>query len=282
MIANRNSLAAERYLDLLKQCLSRMLFRQPTYHLVIPPSTWRGIPKRALQAWLRNSRDIELVRILPFDAQARLEGRDWPDDAETMIGNKRLDNLHFCIRSVIEREVPGDLIETGVWRGGACIFMRGALDAYGSDGRRVWVADSFQGLPRPNSARYPADKNDRHWTYERLAVSLDEVKVNFERYGLLDDRVQFLVGWFSDTLHAAPIERLAVLRLYGDMYESTMVALESLYPKLSPGGYAIIDDYGAVEGCRLAVEDYRRAHRITEPILDIDGTGVYWEKDGTR
>ena len=102
---------------------------------------------------------------------------------------------------------------------------------------------------------------------------------NFERYGLLDDRVHFLEGWFKDTLPNAPIEQLAILRVDGDMYESTMDALRPLYPKLSVGGYLIIDDYGAIPACKAAVEDYRSEHGITEPIVEIDWTGAYCKRE---
>src|SRR5205814_3171431 len=144
--------------------------------------------------------------------------------------------------------------------------------------RCVWVADSFEGLPPPDTGKYPHDAGDSLHEARELAVSLDEVKANFERYGLLDDQVRFLKGWFRDTLPAAPIERLAVLRLDGDLYESTMDALVNLYPKLSPGGYCIIDDYGLIEACRRAVGDYRARHGIGEPIHIVDGTAVYWQR----
>ena len=111
-----------------------------------------------------------------------------------------------------------------------------------------------------------------------LAVSIDEVKANFAKYGLLDGQVRFLKGWFKDTLPAAPIEHLAILRLDGDMYQSTIEALAALYHKVSPGGVIIVDDYGAVPGCRQAVHDFRAAHSIVAPIQDIDGIGVYWLK----
>ena len=121
---------------------------------------------------------------------------------------------------------------------------------------------------------------DKHHTFEELAVSLDEVKANFAKYGLLDNRVVFLKGWFKDTLRAAPIEQLAVLRLDGDMYESTMDALTALYDKVSRGGFVIVDDYGCIDGCRRAVHDFRDARGIDDPIVDIDGWGVYWRKSG--
>ena len=104
------------------------------------------------------------------------------------------------------------------------------------------------------------------------------MKENFRRYGLLDDRVRFLQGWFKDTLPTVRDRRWAVIRLDGDMYESTMDALINLYDNLSPGGFAIIDDYGCIPACKQAVEDFRVARGITDPIQTIDWTGVYWRK----
>ena len=202
----------------------------------------------------------------PKGRAARIDGTDWPSRAMTMIGQRRLDNLETLSDDVIANDVAGDMIETGAWRGGATIFMRAILKSYGVTDRVVWVADSFEGLPPPNPRRYPADAEYNLNEQEELAVSLPVVRENFRRYDLLDDQVRFLKGWFKDTLPDAPIKRLAILRLDGDLYESTMDALVSLYPKLSIGGYIIVDDYGALEPCRQAVHDYRQEHGITEPI----------------
>jgi len=206
-------------------------------------------------------------------------GPHWPARAYTMIGPQRLDNLEFCARDALRRGVPGDFIETGVWRGGAAIFMRGILRAYGISDRDVWVADSFAGVPPPDVARYPADAGDSLHTFPALAVPLAEVRRAFDGYGLLDERVRFLEGWFRDTLPAAPIDRLALLRLDGDLYESTMIALVSLYPKVSVGGYCIVDDYGAVPSCAQAVEDFRDRYAIREPLRTVDWAAVYWMKE---
>lgn len=210
--------------------------------------------------------------------EPQVEGSIWPTTAHTMIGHDSLDALQFCVEDVLAKEVAGDLIETGVWRGGATILMRAILKAYGVEDRYVWVADSFEGLPPPNLKKYPHDKGSTAHTAEELAVSVEQVKSNFERYGLLDDQVRFLKGWFRDTLPEAPIEQLAVARLDGDMYESTMDALVNLYPKLSIGGYVIIDDYGAVPACRRAVHDFREAWGINEEMDSIDWSGVYWQR----
>lgn len=270
-------MSAERlYLDLLKKCLTRSQFGA-SYRPVDPHGRLRSIVDRAIVRRLA-SRGLVLCRPVPMDPEARATGRDWPLDAETMVGRKRLDNLEECIVDVLRRGVPGDLIETGVWRGGSVIFMRAVLEAYGDPDRQVWVADSFQGLPPPDVENYPVDAGMDWSEIGFLAVSLDAVKANFARYGLLDDRVRFLPGWFRDTLPTAPVERLSILRLDGDLYESTMVALRSLYPKLSPGGYVIIDDY-AIDNCRKAVEEFRAAEGIRAPIREIDWTGVFWQRD---
>lgn len=199
------------------------------------------------------------------------------DLSHTMIGRRRMNNLEFCLGRILADGVPGDLIETGVWRGGATIFMRGFLKAHGVADRMVWVADSFAGLPPPSLAQDAGyDLSPRHWP--SLAVGIEQVQDLFRRYGLLDDQVRFLKGWFKDTLPNAPIDRLALLRLDGDLYESTMDALVPLYDKVSPGGYVIVDDYTSCPPCGRAVEDFRARHGIADPLVEIDEASVYWRK----
>jgi len=208
----------------------------------------------------------------------RVSGRDRGGRGLTLIGMKRLDNIALLMNDVLQRHIPGDFIEAGAWRGGATIFMRAVLKAQGITDRRVWVADSFEGLPPPDEKAYPADKGMALNKDNLFAVSLQDVQDNFARFGLLDAQVRFLKGWFKDTLPNAPIDKLAVLRVDADMYESTMEALVSLYPKLSPGGYVIIDDFGCFEACAKAVKDFREKHGIRAPIISIDWTGAYWQK----
>jgi O-methyltransferase len=207
------------------------------------------------------------------DRTKRLEGRDWPADALTMIGMARLNNLQECIEAILRDDVPGDLIETGVWRGGASIFMQAVLRAHGAADRVVWAADSFEGLPPPS---LPADAASKHHEWDHLAVPLEEVKQNFARYGLLDG-ARFVKGFFSETLPALRGHRWSLIRLDGDMYESTIAALENLYPSLSADGFLIVDDY-CLRPCRKAVADYRAEQGITEEIKRIDWAGIYWQK----
>ncbi len=264
-----------RYLDLLKRSLTRQL-SPDTYGMARPRrGTLARAAYRAVQGLLAK-RGLQLVRRVADED--RRQGRDWPLDAETMVGTARLENLEACIRQVIRDGVPGDLIECGVWRGGAAIYMRAVLEACSDVDRVVWVADSFRGLPAPDLARYPADTGDLLHSRDQLAVGLDEVKANFERYGLLDERVHFVEGWFEDSLPKAPIDKLAVLRVDADMYKGTIEALESLYPKLATGGYVIVDDYGAMPSCQRAVNDFRDRHRITDTLETCDWTGVFWRR----
>lgn len=241
---------AELYLDLMERVLLGVIYEDP------PIDQWSGGV---------------------FNPLLRAKGRDWPGKAHTMIGFERLRNLRELMSHTISERVPGDFVETGAWRGGACIYMRAVLKVFGIVDRSIWVADSFAGLPRPDPMRYPSqDQGDMHHTFTELAVSLEAVQENFRKYDLLDDQVKFLKGWFKDTLPVAPIDRIAILRLDGDMYASTMDALQALGHKVSPGGYVIVDDFGAVEGCRKAIADYRQQRGIDAPIHDIDGIGAYW------
>ena len=259
------------YLDLMRRNLTRYGMHERM------PSEW-PLRRRVLLKTVNRLTAMRRGSGL-FDHRARDLGLDWPPEAETMIGMERLTSLQHCVETVLADDIPGDLIECGVWRGGACILMRAVLAAYGDHTRNVWLADSFQGVPRSDPANYKADKGIRaDLAAGILGVSEAEVRANFERYGLLDDRVRFLPGWFKDTLHDAPIERIAVLRLDGDLYESTIQALDALYPRLSPGGFCVVDDYQAVKACEQAVTDYRAKHRISAEIVDIDGTGVLWRK----
>lgn len=266
---------ARRYIDLLRRCLTREAFLDQEWWDA-DLDRWPGGAGAVLPV-LREHRWRVVRR---GDPAARAEGRDWPPTAETMIGTARLDNVTECCLRAVRDGVPGDFIETGVWRGGTTILMRGILAALGDEDRSVWVADSFEGLPVPDADRYPADAGLDWSDVGVLKVGADAVRANFARYDLLDDRVRFLEGWFRDTLPDAPIRALSVLRLDGDLYESTMDALVHLEPRVSPGGFVIVDDYGGWEPCRAAVDDYRADRGITAPIRTVDWTGVWWRKPG--
>jgi O-methyltransferase/8-demethyl-8-(2,3-dimethoxy-alpha-L-rhamnosyl)tetracenomycin-C 4'-O-methyltransferase len=247
--------ARELYLDLLIRILINTVYQDPAIDSRVRP-----------------------LEVVPFNPETRSIGKDWPTQAHTMVGLKRLENLRVLSQQALDQGVPGDFIETGVWRGGCCILMRGVLAANNVTDRKVYVADSFAGLPAPNEKAYPADTGWDLRSIKELAVSLDMVKGNFARYDLLDEQVIFVKGLFSETLPTLSAGLFALIRLDGDLYESTYVALEALYPKLSSGGFVVIDD-NSLPPCALAVGDFRSRMGITAPIHQIDWTGIWWRKE---
>lgn len=309
-------LARQLYLDLLKRCLLNLIYEDLSLPLINDPAfsapsegvlsrVWaaalwlsrRKLSSPIAQYTVRRTRG-RLEEIGAFDCQKRLEGRDYPSQAHTMIGMRRLYNIQSLVEDILQQHIPGDLIETGVWRGGATILMRGILKVYGITDRTVWVADSFAGMPRRGQdgmlhsfssseyASWPA--TIRRHPLKLLAIaaqmkqgtSYEEVRDNFARYGLLDEQVQFLQGWFHETLPSAPIRRLALLRLDGDLYDSTYDALKWLYPKLSMGGYTIVDDYSTFSECQRAIHDYLEATDAEVDLQHVDEQAVFWQKRG--
>lgn len=251
---------ADRYLSLLIECLQNKIYRESEEKAQMPAS------KVGAQLFKLQRRAMTRFGLY----------NKWPKYAHTMLPTKKLNTIRHCIEECLRNDIEGDLIETGVWRGGATIFMKAVLEAYGIKDRKVYVADSFTGLPKPDASRYPADEGDGHHRQKFLRIDRDTVVENFKRYDLLDDNVIFIEGFFEDSLPAVDFGRLAVLRLDGDMYASTIQVLETLFDKVSVGGFIIIDDY-KLSPCRAAVHDFRDSRGITDPLLQ-DASGRYWQK----
>jgi O-methyltransferase len=285
---------AQKYIELLKSSLLDDLYIENEYRIItaiIKLFNHARVRYEDLSAVDRTSPlfqdlsrskskgNILLIIRQALDGSTRVatELRNYTELAHTMIGRMRLDNMQYCIEKVLQDTVAGDLIEAGVWRGGATIFMRGVLAAYGIEDRDVWVADSFQGVPPPT---YPQDAglDLSANVFPFLSVGRDAVAELFQRYALLDSHVRFLPGWFKDTLPTAPIAALSILRLDGDLYESTMDALNPLYAKVSPGGFVIVDDYNSCPPCKLAVDEFRNTRHISDELVRIDDQSVFWRK----
>ncbi len=270
------------YLDLLKRCLLNEIYLDDELRLLY------------LRACLERKETFDFaayheIRSAWAEPYARLKaardiGRFYDRNihnsgfSHTMIGRQRLDGLHMSLDKIVADGIPGDLMECGVWRGGAAIFMAGYLKFHALSDRKVIAADSFDGLPAPSAAA-DAGLHLEKQVFPELAVSLEEVKRNFETYGLLDDNIHFLKGWFKDTLVHTPSDGLALLRLDGDLYESTMDSLTNLYDLVAPGGIVIVDDWGVLPPCRKAVEDFfgQRGTPLPE-ITPIDWSGVWFRK----
>ena len=266
--------SAQRYLDLMKRALTRTGF--PDF-VELRSRSWKRWIIGPVQAALR-SRGYSLVERHPYGIDSLLANPASP--RETILPIHRLDTIQECIETILVDDVPGDLLEVGAWRGGGSIFLRAVLAAYGVSDRRVWVADSFAGFPEDGD-REPADRGidfSGGLGGEFFTVDVGKVRANFARYGLLDEQVEFLEGWFHETLPAAPVETISFLMLDGDMYGSTSDALKSLYPKVPVGGFVVVDDYGWHDNCRRAVDEFRAAAEIHEPIVPVDNQMVLWRR----
>ena len=296
--------SAERlYLDMVKRAVANILYEDP------PAYFYDG--------------QSDPVVAEKFELSRRVLGEDAPPLAHTMIGIRRLDNIAQCVEDILSNDVPGDMLEAGVLRGGAAIFLAACLRVHGALDRRVFLCDTFQPqrpMPAPvklflravaclpglacqrrlllwgqslvkdkrfPEMREPSDQLVRFvlWTLRHVHLmknpasgGLSEVKSNFAKYGLLSDRIVFLKGMFADTFPSAPFTQLALIRLDGDTYESTHDCLLHLYPKLSAGGYCIIDDYNSFPDCKLAVTQYRQQNQIRDEIIPIDNLAVFWKK----
>ena len=219
-----------------------------------------------------NKRSIILFKEKDRDPQKAIEGKGTSGPRFTAVSKKRLDNIEYCINEILENKIEGDFIETGVWRGGSCIFMRELLRINNITDKKVFVADSFEGMPKPKDMLDGPD----HSSFDSAKVSLEQVKSNFEVFNLCNYQVIFIKGWFHESLPKANIKKLSLLRLDGDLYSSTMDSLNNLYKKVSKGGFVIVDDYNDWPECKRAVEDFRDKHSITSEIKIIDWTGIYW------
>jgi O-methyltransferase len=213
---------------------------------------------------------------VPMKPESRRVGLDWPRIGISMIGVVRMDNLRSALYDVTKKNIPGDFVECGVWRGGASIFATGFLKINEIKDRKVWVVDSFDGLPLNRT-----NKDDANWyDMEYLKVSTDLVMTNFKGFHLWDESmVTFVKGYFVDSLPYIKVQKIAVLRMDGDMYESTLDQLFNLYDKVEVGGWVIIDDW-SITVCKTAINDFRRWHGMTEEIRGTgDNVGAYFIKE---
>lgn len=219
----------------------------------------------------------------PFSLPIRDAGIDWPEFGLTMAGTRRLENVEQLILDVEKQGIPGDFVECGVWRGGSSIYAKAVMQAYGMQNRRVHLVDSFSGLPRATTGA-----DSMIWsTMDYLRVSEEEVKANFKLHNLLDSDVIFHKGFFRYSLpawRAVDKSTIAVLRMDGDMYESTMDILYTLWDAVAMGGWIIIDDYAEILACKTAVTEFLNRHKIKANFIVVPGqtSAWYFQKQGPR
>ncbi|CAH1777233.1 unnamed protein product [Owenia fusiformis] len=194
----------------------------------------------------------------------------------SLIGISGLRNIQELLENVISNDIPGDFLEAGVWRGGGSIFAKAVINSYNqSHDRKVWLCDSFQGLPKSTNKK----DNDYFSSLKWIKISEDIVKQNFRRFSLLDDTVHFVKGWFVYSLPCIrnKIKHISVLRMDGDMYESLTDTFYNLYDLVPIGGYIIIDDWNIPEA-RKAVTEFRRMHQIESKLTVFRyNISAYWK-----
>jgi O-methyltransferase len=206
----------------------------------------------------------------------------------TMTSIERMYALYQAVRHVHAAAIPGDVVECGVWRGGSSMLAALTLDSLGDRDRRLWLYDTFEGMPPPGDvdrsltgqhATELLGRTDAAGDHTRAVASLDEVKANLATTGYPSDHLHFVEGMVEDTIPAVAPEEISVLRLDTDWYESTRHELRHLWPRLSPGGVLIVDDYGHWQGARRAVDEFLAT---VEPVLlqRIDYTGRLALKPG--
>jgi len=208
----------------------------------------------------------------------------------TLTSVERMYALYQAVRHVVAHEVPGDLVECGVWRGGSCMLMAGTLLACGDTSRRIVLYDTFAGMTRPSerdvrtadgSPQLPRWEAFRRQGYNAWCyASVEEVWANMRSTGYPADRIELVAGEVEHTLPARAPRQLALLRLDTDWYESTYHELRHLYPRLAPHGALIVDDYGAYAGAREAVDRYLREQGMVMYLHRIDTAGRIGIKGG--
>ena len=197
----------------------------------------------------------------------------------TKVSVKRLINLYRLVQKVNQLNLPGDIVECGVWNGGSAAIMGVADrdDETSGKVRQLWLFDSFRGLPPPSNK----DGKQAKAAYFSgwCQGEPEKVKQIFRRFRLSLQHVNMIAGWFDETLETADLQTIALLHIDADWYASVKIVLETFYDKVVEGGFVVLDDYWRWPGCREAVTDYLREHQIQGVVLKrSDWHGVYFQK----
>ncbi len=182
----------------------------------------------------------------------------------TMTGNDKLHALITATRYIDRYQIPGSVVECGVWRGGSMHAVARTLDQLGDHERDLYLYDTFEGMTEPtdkdlrydgeSASRILARADKQSWVW--ASASLEDVQAGFETVPYPSERLHFIKGPIEETVPAEMPDEIAILRLDTDWYESTVHELEHLYPRLVPGGVLILDDYGHWQGSRQAADEF--------------------------
>jgi len=193
----------------------------------------------------------------------------------TMTSSERIFCLVQAVQYVTDARIEGAIVECGVWRGGSMMAVGYTLTRLGDTSRKLYLFDTYEGMPRPTDEDVWVSGEKASAIFDRTKMGedssdwcrspIDEVVANLKKTGYPAERMNFIKGKVEETIPGSAPEKIALLRLDTDFYESTKHELEHLYPRLTPGGVLIVDDYGDWKGSRKAVDEYFRA--AGRPIL---------------
>jgi O-methyltransferase len=247
------------------------------------------VGKTASRFGLSISRVSTLENRLPVEATSQDREVIGSVRPFTMTSSERIWSLLRAVEYVHDNKVAGDFVECGVWRGGSVMAMIAQLKNLNAPERRIWLYDTFEGMTAPTThdvdsvagitaaqlldSTEVADGNNV-W----CVASIEDVEANLSRTGYAREHLVFVKGDVAVTLKETAPERIALLRLDTDWYESTKAELEILYPKLVPGGVCILDDYGHWKGARKAVDDYFEEIGARPLLMPIDFSGRIFTK----
>lgn len=201
----------------------------------------------------------------------------------TMTSPERVFALINAVVYVCEKNIPGDFVECGVWKGGSSAAIAQTLVHLDVRDRKLWMYDTFDGMSQPTDSDvdFQGQTADRLLEQQDIAEStsvwcrspLEEVKITMQATHYPMERIEFVQGRVEDTLPQRSPQQVALLRLDTDWYESTKCELEFLFPRMNPGSVLIVDDYGHWQGCRKAVDEYFDQHGVSMLLNRIDYTG---------
>jgi len=265
--------AGRQYLAWLKRALVGLLDQSHAAHMV---KLWGGGAPPGSSSLAHRPTQSMSLSLATLNRLNHSKYLDPPFPGYTLATVGLLNHLQTILEDVLNNDIPGDFVETGVWRGGQTILMRAVLDAAADATRHVWVCDSFEGVPAPRAGGKQDASVDEtvEWEPGLYNASLETVQSNFRRFGLLDDRVHFVKGHFVTTMRTIEVQRISVLRLDADTWDATMDVLQALYDRVSEGGYIIIDDFH-LTGARGATLEFRHLQGITDPLLPVPEDFVF-------
>jgi hypothetical protein len=201
----------------------------------------------------------------------------------TLTSVRRIVALCDAVRYVTRNQIPGDIVECGVWKGGSMMAIARTLMHAGDQSRHLYLFDTYEGMTAPGDRDISAqgrpasdmlNNEDRKDPQSVWCVApLDQVLRAMNSVGYESSKVHFVKGRVEETLPSMAPERISLLRLDTDWYESTRHEMEQLFPRLSTGGVLIVDDYGHWQGARQAIDEYIEANKLRILLHRIDETG---------